>query len=502
MKAQFFFRPRKWTGIEGTMKMFCSAGSEACEIGPTECPVLARLHPKGIGSPECSVLARFTHKDIGDNELTFSGQNCWNSLRNSSCSERFGDNEKYIMCNNNNNCSADINRSGQNMEAVCNGYTSQQEASSVKDFSTEEASPRLKELLEGLNEPGDSRNPPARPEWLDRELFDRGRKFYQKFLFCIFFSDLLSLLMAFSLSRILRPLIYTERSDTPTRALRRYVSTILHIITWFSGDVWDPNDRAHKDILHVRNIHKNSADVFNSSENYDQVQRANVREKGHAEPKCPFSQALRQDLQTQAPEGLRLESRDNPPLYISQWDMALTQYCFLGLILSYPNRMGAWRATKEDLEGFVHFWRGIGWLLGIEDKYNFCKGTAAETKALCKEVERFVIVPSLSRSSWDNEHMSFSLMDGINMMVPGLSYPAMFRFLADTLGLSVPLFVRNTSLKHTVQYWVMRLLLHFAFWIPGVVYFFNLLLKLSLRIVQEKHPGWFPESRKVIFTNT
>ncbi|XP_064091065.1 uncharacterized protein LOC135204809 [Macrobrachium nipponense] len=484
------------------MKMFCSTGSEDCEIGSTECPVLSRLHHKGIGSPECSVLARFTHKDIGDNGLAFSGQGCWNRLRNSSCngSEQFGNTEEYIMCNNNNDCGTD-NHSSKGMKAICNGYTLQ-EASSFMDCNAEEASPRLNELLEGLNEPGDSRNPPVQPEWLDRELFDRGRKFYQKFLFCIFFSDLLSLLMAFSLSRILRPLIYTEKSDTPTRALRRYVSTILHIITWFSGDVWDPNDKAHKDILHVRNIHKKSADIFNSSENYDQVQGANVREKGHTEPKCPFSPSLRQDLQMQAKKGLCLESHDNPPLYISQWDMALTQYCFLGIILVYPNRMGAWRATEEDLEGFVHFWRGIGWLLGIEDKYNFCKGTAAETKALCKEVEKFVIIPSLSRSNWNNEHMSSSLMDGINMMVPGLSYPAMFRFLADTLGLSVPLFVRNMSLKHTVQYWVMRAFLHFAFLIPGLVYFFNSLLKMSLGRVQEKHPGWFPESRKVIFTNT
>lgn len=61
-----------------------------------------------------------------------------------------------------------------------------------------------------------------------------------------------------------------------------------------------------------------------------------------------------------------LEGR--PGMYLSQWDMTFTQYSFMGVILAHPWRMGAWWVTEGELEGLVHFWRGCGWLLGIEDR--------------------------------------------------------------------------------------------------------------------------------------
>ncbi|KAG7163506.1 uncharacterized protein LOC121872564 [Homarus americanus] len=356
------------------------------------------------------------------------------------------------------------------------------------------ASPRLKELLEGLNEPGDSGNLPEAPEWLDRELFNRGRQFYQRYLFCIFFSDLLSLLVMFSISRILRPLIYTERSDTPRRALRRYVSTIMHVITWFSGDVWDPLDHAHKDIMTVRSTHKNSAQIFNSSTHYEEVETMDVKKKKHEEPRCPIYPAICQDLQPQVRAGLVLESPDNSPVYISQWDMLITQYSFLGMMVAHPCRMGAWWVTENELAGLIHFWRGIGWLLGIEDKYNFCNGTVKETKALCHEIEQLVVKPRLSEVGWSHEHMASSLIDGMNYMVPGLSYPAMFRFLADSLDLAVPTFISHMSTFHTCQYWVLRFVFHVLFLVPGVVLLFNQLLKTAIRFIQNQNPSWFFKS--------
>lgn len=357
-------------------------------------------------------------------------------------------------------------------------------------------SPRMKELLQGLNEPGDSGNPSEPPDWLDRCLFNRGRQFYGRFLFCIFFSDLLALLMMFTVSRILRPLIYTGRSDTPQRALRRYVSTILHVVAWYNGDVWNPEDPAHRDILSVRAIHNKSARVLNSSTDHEKVSAVDVRARGHEEPRCPFSPAMRHDLHHQAEQGLVLETPDDPPLYISQWDMLVTQYSFLGVLVAHPRRVGAWRASEEDLAGLIHFWRGIGWLLGVEDKYNFCNGSVADTRSLCLEMERHLIVPGFASADWSHEHMATSLVTGINHMVPCLSYPAMLRFLADTLGVHLPSFVRQMSLRHTFQYWLMRFVFHVLFLIPGVLFLFNELLLLALRIIQKKNPAWRLKSER------
>lgn len=132
------------------------------------------------------------------------------------------------------------------------------------------------QLLEGLDAPGDSGNPPQKPPWLDMELFERGRKFYQRYLFCVFISDLVALLCMFGVGRILRPLIYTRRSDTPFKALRRYVSTISRVVLWYSGDLWRPDDPAHKDILQVRRIHASAAATFNTPSKRQSVDEVTV----------------------------------------------------------------------------------------------------------------------------------------------------------------------------------------------------------------------------------
>lgn len=41
----------------------------------------------------------------------------------------------------------------------------------------------------------------------------------------------------------------------------------------------------------------------------------------------------------------------------------------MGYALTHPEFLGLYGAREEDLEAFVHFWRVIGSLLGIEDRY-------------------------------------------------------------------------------------------------------------------------------------
>lgn len=52
---------------------------------------------------------------------------------------------------------------------------------------------------------------------------------------------------------------------------------------------------------------------------------------------------------------------------ISQRDMALTQFGFMGFALLRPKELGI-SGSEADFEGFVHFWRVIGHFLGIKDK--------------------------------------------------------------------------------------------------------------------------------------
>lgn len=336
--------------------------------------------------------------------------------------------------------------------------------------TTAPVSSRMQELLEGLNEPGDCGNPIEPPSWLDRQLFNRGRDFYHRYLFCMSFSEVLALVFMLSMMRALRPLMYTGRSDSPRKALRRYFSTFQHVTAWHEGDVWDPADRAHKDLLSVRAIHNRLSGVFNSSKEHDRVWNTKIQDKGHEEPACPFYHTIREDLKDQAGDGLPLEGPDNPPFFISQWDMSLTQYQFMGLVVAHPHKMGAGAATDEDLEGLVHFWRGLGWLLGVDDKYNFCRGSLAEVRSLCLEVERLVGIPALAKADWNYEHMTLSLVTGLSHLMHTLSFEAGFRYVAYTLDLDIPNFINRMSFIGSVKYWLMRSAIGLLYYFPGLVF--------------------------------
>lgn len=54
-------------------------------------------------------------------------------------------------------------------------------------------------------------------------------------------------------------------------------------------------------------------------------------------------------------------------LRVTQKDMALTQFGFLGLTLLKKREL-AIVGTEEDERSLVHFWRTMGYMLGIQDK--------------------------------------------------------------------------------------------------------------------------------------
>lgn len=53
---------------------------------------------------------------------------------------------------------------------------------------------------------------------------------------------------------------------------------------------------------------------------------------------------------------------------ITQKDMALTQFGFLGYALARPTELGIFHASEEELAGLIHIWRVVGYILGIDDR--------------------------------------------------------------------------------------------------------------------------------------
>lgn len=52
---------------------------------------------------------------------------------------------------------------------------------------------------------------------------------------------------------------------------------------------------------------------------------------------------------------------------LSQATLALTQFGFMGFSLLFPEKFGV-IINDDDLEGFIHFWRTIGHLVGVQDR--------------------------------------------------------------------------------------------------------------------------------------
>ena len=103
-------------------------------------------------------------------------------------------------------------------------------------------------------------------------------------------------------------------------AYKRYMQTIYHTLTWFREDL-KPGSKAWKSLVAVRKFH------FNASRS------ANVASIG----------------------------------IISQKDMAITQYGFMGFIVVSQKQTGI-QASQKQMEDFCHFWRVLGHLIGIRDE--------------------------------------------------------------------------------------------------------------------------------------
>lgn len=108
----------------------------------------------------------------------------------------------------------------------------------------------------------------------------------------------------------------------------------------------------------------------------------------------------------------------------------------MGLILLHPEKFGIARATDKELEGFVHMWRCIGWILGIDDRFNFCRlDNLTQARRWAGYFESKLILPSLKISlTAEYEHMGRAVAEGARRYT-GISYETFYLFIAWVVGL-------------------------------------------------------------------
>ncbi|KAL4238708.1 hypothetical protein ACF0H5_003415 [Mactra antiquata] len=246
----------------------------------------------------------------------------------------------------------------------------------------------LREILEGDSIPSydeDDNSINLNPDSLDINKFDRGKKFFQKNVGQCLIAMLYSLVCGLSIKRFLDVLVCTGRTSTPENSIKRYLNTTMHVLKWHYGNVWDSTSKANHSICSVRNMHKSARILMTGS-----IDRTRFDDKTSDEKreKC---------------------------VYISQYDMGLVQCGFMGAIIMYPDKFGI-RCSQRDLDDYVYFWRWIGYLLGIDDKYNICIGGYYSALEICKAIDKNILLTSLADPPPDFYPMAKAFTDGTKLI--------------------------------------------------------------------------------------
>ncbi|CAH1164150.1 unnamed protein product [Phaedon cochleariae] len=218
------------------------------------------------------------------------------------------------------------------------------------------------------------------PTFYDEILCKKGQNcFHQnRFSFCL--TSLLGL-TALGTRPALKILILTKQQCTPIKAYRRYLATILYMLELYEYE-FKPGSKSWSSLEKVRKMHNFASNL------------------GHR----------------------KLDYR------INQLEMALTQFGFIGFALVRGRFIGIHEVSEEELKGFIHLWRAVGYVLGIEDRFNICRESVKETKEICEELMRRVFIPGLQQPGDDFYNVAKVVVEGFRGMIPGLHLDNMLHY--------------------------------------------------------------------------
>ncbi|GJQ82410.1 hypothetical protein Trydic_g11825 [Trypoxylus dichotomus] len=206
------------------------------------------------------------------------------------------------------------------------------------------------------------------PPYYDETKFKKAQLIFENHKVSILFAKLAGLILLLFYITAVRIIILTKKSNTPATAYVRYRDTLQHVVTWYTSDFKD-GSRLWKSINTVKAMHHTAS-----------------------------SKAAK--VPNMSP--------------ISQRELAGTVYGFIGFVITKPQYFGLQDLTDDDLEAIVHFWRVICYLLGVDDRYNLCRESLAETKEIFHEASEAYFKRFLLLRLPSYECMQFAAVEGIN----------------------------------------------------------------------------------------
>ncbi|KAJ6636529.1 hypothetical protein Bhyg_15120 [Pseudolycoriella hygida] len=187
------------------------------------------------------------------------------------------------------------------------------------------------------------------PSWIDRDRYVNScLPVFAKIRPSIPISSLVGLSYLIQLPTILPPLLYTKKSENVCGLFERYLDTVAYVRHWHTTDIFDPKTDGYKAVNAVRSMHRHILKVMN--------EKAEERSK---------------------------PTKVAPNVWVSQYDMVVTQWAFYGLLVMYPKACGLHHITDEELYEVIYCWRVISYFIGIDDKFSLWGETVEKSQQLC-----------------------------------------------------------------------------------------------------------------------
>nr|XP_046488049.1 uncharacterized protein LOC124221784 isoform X1 [Neodiprion pinetum] len=352
----------------------------------------------------------------------------------------------------------------------------------------------LLHMMTGMSRPGDCGRPADRkPDWLDMEKLRRGQKFARDHNFSLYLAEMLSLMCTYTFQDTLKLMILTGKTSTRFTAMKRWASAAIRFHHWYCYDPWSKGTKAWKDILAVRASHaavKHMVDASTTEETDNAVKIPNLSCPSRDMLLKDFSEACETPAVGQCPFLVKPNDPDRPKGF-NQFEMSFTQWQLVGLVICYPQYFGIHDATEEDLDAYCHLWRSIGYQLGAEDEYNFCRGTLHEIQQLSHDFLDVWVKPNLREVTPEWEHMTRCVFDGFKLILPYISFETSVLFVCEILDLKMPRLYSSLSYKAWINHCLMKSFIYYGMKLSMVVDFVNTKLQRFLDLGERLRPsGW------------
>lgn len=341
---------------------------------------------------------------------------------------------------------------------------------------------RLRENGEKLRSDANQPELACRPAWFDPALFENAKSVYGRHFMGINFAHLSGLILLVRIASIYRTLSSTGKSDSVSKLFRRYYQTLIHVKQWYEGDIFEKGSDAYRSLLIVRGMHNKVSSTFNDRKELVKTgtnQSSTSHQDHESSERTPISQDANGNI---SPE----------QVHISQYDIMLTQFAFVGFIVTRAKNVGLIDDfDRYDFESLLHFWRVIGYYLGASEEYNLCSRKLDDVVNLCNAIMEFEFKRSIreSHSSSPPAIMGLNIVRSIKF-IPMLTFYGITKYLFELMDLDTSELEANSTRYSRLSYTLIELVMSHLLAYRPFRWFNNGLTRLSIYCVG-KIEGWF-----------